>query len=741
MRSASEELYGFEGYTLDLTRGCLRSASGEIELRPKSFELLRYLIENAGRLISKDELVSAVWPNVIVGDDSLAQCVSDLRHALNDADRRIIKTVPRRGYLFAAPVTAPPRSAAVGQTFAGFSDRADQEYFAEGARAPGSGLSSQLNHTTAIRRLTAILAADVVGYSRLIGVDEGGTLQALKAIRAELFDPAIAAHNGRIVKTTGDGLLVEFSSVVDALRCATLLQERMAAHNEGLPADKRIEFRIGIHQGDVVVEDGDLFGDGVNVAVRLEGLAEPGGICVSARIQEDAAGKLDLIFEDLGERQLKNISRPVRIYRVLASGAESPKVANDTERPSWKPALSLPDKPSLAVLPFENMTGDPDQDYFVDGTVEEIITAISRIPWLFVIARNSTFTYKRRAIDVRKVARELGVRYLLEGSVRKAGPRVRITGQLIDTTTTAHIWADRFDGTMDDIFALQDQAASNVVSAIEPRLRLSEIERAARKHTNNLDAYDLYLRGLAQFHRYSEEGMRAAVSLLGQALAEDPSYAPAAAMFGLCRSLQRGLSWESLSDAEIAEAVRLTRQALEGYKDDPDTLWMAGDAISILAHDHATAAEAVDRALQLNANSAGAWMARGWVACCQNQPPTAIEALEHAMRLSPLDPLGFFYKGGLALAHLAAGHYQEAAEWSERCAREYPRYRTALRIRIVSCAHLGWIEEARSGIVRLLKLDPRSTIARFIAGVTGYYPPELVTLFVQGYRKAGLPEN
>ena len=263
-----------------------------------------------------------------------------------------------------------------------------------------------------------------------------------------------------------------------------------------------------------------------------------------------------------------------------------PILAAYTGQPWPKSSLPLPDKPSLAVLPFENMTGDPDQDYFVDGTAEEITTAISRVPWLFVIARNSSFTYKGRAADVRQVARELGVRYLLEGSVRKAGDRVRISGQLIDTTTAAHIWADRLDGSLQDIFGLQDQVASSVVGAIEPRLRLSEIERATHKHIQDLNVYDLYLRALAQFHKYSEEGMRAASALLGQALANDPPYAPAAALFGLCRGLQRGLGWASLSDPEIAEALRLTRQALEGGKDDPDTLWMAADAISILAHDH-----------------------------------------------------------------------------------------------------------------------------------------------------------
>ena len=350
---------------------------------------------------------------------------------------------------------------------------------------------------TATRRLAAILAADVAGYSRLIGVDEGGTLQALKAIRAELIDPMIASHNGRLVKTTGDGLLVEFSSVVDALRCATEVQAGMVGRNATVAADKRIEFRIGINMGDVVVEDGDIFGDGVNVAARLEALAEPGGICVSARVQEDAAGKLDLTFDDLGEQALKNIARPVRAYRI-ATGAVSAS-AQET------PTLPLPDKPSIAVLPFQNMSGDPEQEYFADGMVEEIITALSRIRWLFVIARNSSFTYKGQAIDVKKVGRELGVRYVLEGSVRKGGNQVRITAQLIEAETGAHLWAERFDGPLENVFEIQDRVAIAVAGVIEPALQAAEIRRSSSRPTDDLTAYDLYLRAL----HYSQSADRA----------------------------------------------------------------------------------------------------------------------------------------------------------------------------------------------------------------------------------------
>jgi adenylate cyclase len=307
------------------------------------------------------------------------------------------------------------------------------------------------------RRLAAILAADVAGYSRLIGADEEGTLNRLRAIRADVIDPKISEHRGRIVKTTGDGLLVEFASVIDALRCATEWQHGMDVRNAAATSDNRIEFRIGVHQGDVVVENEDIFGDGVNIAARLEGLADPGGICVSARVQEDVAGKLDLTFEDLGEQSLKNIARQIRVYRVRLDGltTRSPVEPGDNS-----PVLALPDKPSIAVLPFANLSGDPEQEYFADGMVEEIITALSRIRWLFVIARNSSFTYKGRAVDVKQVGRELGVRYVLEGSVRKAGGRVRITSQLIDALTGTHLWADRFDGSLEDVFELQDISLS-----------------------------------------------------------------------------------------------------------------------------------------------------------------------------------------------------------------------------------------------------------------------------------------
>ena len=536
------------------------------------------------------------------------------------------------------------------------------------------------------RRLAAILAVDVAGYSRLMGADEEGTHERLKAHFAELVHPKVAEHRGRVVKNTGDGLLSEFPSVVDAVRCALEVQREMIARNAATPAGHRIEFRIGINVGDIIIEASDIFGDGVNIAARLEALAEPGGICLSAAAYEQVRDRLDLAFDDLGEQQVKNIARPVRTYRV-ALGASSRAAL---------PPLSLPDKPSLAVLPFQNMTGDAEQEYFVDGMVEEITTAIARLPWLFVIARNSAFTYKGKPVDVKQVAQELGVRYVLEGSVRKAGNRVRITGQLIDTTTGAHIWADRFDGALDDIFELQDQVASNVAGAIEPKLRQSEIERASRKPTANLTAYDLYLRALAQSYRFTEEGVAEAVVLARQALAIDPSYAPAAALVGWCRVLQRGRGWGALSDEDIAEACLLARQALEAERDDAETIRQAAWTLFVLAGEAAMAAAALDRALALNPNAAHAWMTRGAIHAWRNQPEAAIEAIERARRLSPFDPYTFFYAGNIAIAHLAARRFEQAIEWADRALHDQPRMVSAMRVNVVANAHLGRLDAARA---------------------------------------------
>src|SRR5579862_2580174 len=414
------------------------------------------------------------------------------------------------------------------------------------------------------RRLAAILAADVAGYSRLIGEDEEGTLDRLRVIRAELIDPKIAEHRGRNVKTTGDGLLVEFASVVDALRCASEWQQAMAERTACVTPAQRLQFRIGINVGDIVVEDGDIFGDGVNVAARLEALAEPGGICVSARVQEDVTGRLDLAFEDLGEQALKNIARAVRVYRV---GPTSPHPYPPPQSPGQArgeegrvgadapPALALPDKPSIAVLPFQNMSGDPEQEYFADGMVEEIITALSRIRWLFVIARNSSFTYKSQAVDVKQIGRELGVRYVVEGSVRKGVNRVRIAAQLIEAESGAHLWADHFDASLEDVLDLQDQVAISVAGVIEPALRAAEVRRAVERPRPDPTAYDLYLRALRATDSWEKQDHMEALDRLSHVIEQDAAYGPALALSALYNMVLYGNAWTDDPEATRQIAI------------------------------------------------------------------------------------------------------------------------------------------------------------------------------------------
>ena len=541
------------------------------------------------------------------------------------------------------------------------------------------------------RRLAAILAADLVGYSRLIGADEGGTLQAFKHIQAELFEPTIAAHNGRLVKTTGDGFLVEFSSVVDALRCATEVQVQMAQRNATVTTDKRIDFRIGINVGDVVVEDGDIFGDGVNVAVRLEGLAKTGGICVSARVQEDAVGKLDLSFEDMGEQQLKNIARLVRVYRVTTDGKAEIRL---------QPApLPLHDKPSVAVLPFTNMSGDPEQEYFADGMVEEIITALSRIRWLFVIARDSAFTYKDQIVDARQVGRDLGVRYILEGSVRKADGRVRITAQLIAAANGAHLWADRFDGSLEDVFELQDRVATSVAGVIEPALQAAEIARSAARPTSDLNAYDLYLRAFPILFSASQK-IPEALRLLGEAIERDPHYGPALAWAAFChyRLCLDGRSNDP--EADCRKGVDLARRALQVASDDAETLANGALALAYFGEDIGAMMALVDRALVLNPSFARGWHISGTLRLWAGQPDLAIEHIEASLRLSPRARVGMSFSL-LGAAYLVSRRFEEAVPKLLLAIQEDPNYPPPYRSLAACYAQMGRLDEARQVVTRL----------------------------------------
>src|SRR6516225_4360662 len=474
------------------------------------------------------------------------------------------------------------------------------------------------------RRLAAILAADVAGYSRLMGNDEEGTLAALKACRRELIDPKLAERRGRIVKTTGDGALVEFASAVDAARCAIEIQRAMAERNTAVPEDRRIEFRIGINVGDVIIDEGDIYGDGVNIAARIEPLAEPGAICLSDNAYAQIKSKLPIDAADLGEQQLKNIAQPVRVYRVRADGGGAAR-----------PTLSLPERPSVAVLPFQNMSGDPEQDYFADGMVDDIITGLSRIKWLFVIARNSTFTYKGRAVDVKQVGRELGVRYVLEGSVRKSGDRVRIVGQLIDTATGAHVWAERYDRKSDDIFALQDEITLSVVGAIEPKLRLAEIERVKRKRSDSLDAYDLVLHAQPDVYSRIPERVTKALLLLERALTLDPSYALAYAYAAECHHtlfLRGGMHEENRT-----ASIRHAEAAMAHGPDDASALAFAGFVIGMDKHDRAAAFAAFEAALAVSPSSALTYILGSVIFAWAGEAERAIEWAERGLRLSPFD--------------------------------------------------------------------------------------------------------
>jgi adenylate cyclase len=583
------------------------------------------------------------------------------------------------------------------------------------------------------RRLAAILAADVVGSCRLIGIDEEGTLAQLKALRKTLFDPKIAQHHGRIVKNTGDGALVEFASVVDAVRCADDVQRGVAEQNSGVPQDKRIEFRIGIHLGDIIIADGDIFGDGVNIAVRLEGIAEPGGICISDDAHRQVRGKVESALEDMGTQTLKNIAEPMRAWRVRLGPSSSPATKTPTE---IEQPLALPDKPSIAVLPFQNISGDPEQEYFADGIVEEIITALSRFKLLFVIARNSSFTFKGRAVDIKEVGLRLGVRYVLEGSVRKASGKVRITGQLIDAITGAHLWADRFERDLTDVFALQDEVTIAVVSAIEPKMLQAEIAMATRRRPENLTAYDYFLRALPQYYLATREGLAEAIRLAHRALELDPRFGSAAALAGDCHVNNVILGYANDPQFDRKEAVRLARLALSIDDGDPDTLSSAAVISAYMVGDSEAEIEMADRAVALNPNSWRTWNCRGYVYRVAGLPEEAIRSFERAVRMSPVDPLLYMTFLGTGVALIELGRFDEAIVVLKKALRQNPSYVPACRCLASAFAHLGRDAEAHDAAARAIEIDPAFTISAFIARGAG----KNVKLLFEGLRKAGLPE-
>ncbi|UPK30589.1 adenylate/guanylate cyclase domain-containing protein [Bradyrhizobium sp. 195] len=575
-----------------------------------------------------------------------------------------------------------------------------------------------------------------------MGADEEGTLARLKAVRKAVVDPTIAAHRGRIVKTTGDGMLVEFASAVDAVRGAIEVQRSMAAHSAPFPQGQRIEVRIGIHVGDIIIDENDIFGDGVNIAARLESIAEPGGVCISDDAYRQVRGKVEVSCDDLGPQTLKNIAEPMRAWRLRID-----KKADVL--PSTKPlveadqALSLPDKPSIAVLPFQNMSGDAEQEYFADGLVEDIITALSRFGSLFVIARNSSFTYKGGAVDIKQVGRELGARYVLEGSVRKAGARLRITGQLIDVANGAHVWADRFDGALDDIFDLQDKITLQVVGAIAPELDRSEMERASRKSTGNLDAITEYYRGLPRVHfPISHEKNDAAIGHFNNSMTLDPTFAPAFGGAAACIAWRRAFKWPRDDAQDNAQLLQLAQRVKELGTDDAFALYVIGFALFFCCADYDAGIEMVDRAIQSNPNLAGAYSSRGFLRVWDGQGDAAIADFEQAMRLSPRDPFTFNTMIGLAFGYCNAGRYEKAAAWADKSIRAFPPdYLSGWLVAVFCYVSAGRVEDARKLVAECVRLSSqwrRSTINEW--EWNGVRQAELRKKMVEAFIEAGLPE-
>jgi len=579
------------------------------------------------------------------------------------------------------------------------------------------------------RKLVAAMYADMVGYSRLIGLDDAGTLYRLRTLRKDLIDPAIEEHGGRIVQTGGDSLLIVFDSIDGAVRCAVKVQQQVPIMDGDQPSNRAIRFRMGINIGDAIPDGTDLHGDAVNVAARLQAECPPGAICVTRPIRDHVQDRLSLAFEELGALNLKNIARPVDAFLLTPAALTTTVVRGRDE------ALPLPDRPSIAVLPFANLSGDPEQEYFVDGVVEDIITGLSRIKWLFVIARNSSFAYKGKSPDIRQVGRELGVRYVLEGSLRKLGPRVRITAQLIDASSTAHVWAERYDRAIDDIFELQDEITLNVVGAIEPSLRQAEIERAKRKRPDSLDAYDLYLRAMPLAATAMPEDADKALQLLERAVALDPEYAVAHALIAWCheqRYLRGGLHAETRAAASLH-----ARAAIAAGIDDAPALAMAGFTIGVVEHDYETAIDAIDRSLALSPSSALALGFSSILRAWTGDDATSIRHAQTGIRLSPYDPLIYVPYLGLTYAYYFTGRFDEALTAAGRASQANPRFSVPCVFQTAALASLGRLTEAAASARRLLELEPSFRIGQISSMSSN---KERLATLAGALRRAGLPE-
>jgi TolB-like protein/class 3 adenylate cyclase len=590
------------------------------------------------------------------------------------------------------------------------------------------------------RKLIAVVYADMVGYSRLIGLDDVGTVERLRSLRASVIDPAIDEHGGRVVQTGGDSLLIVFDSIDGAVRCAVQVQQRGPFYGDDQGLDRAIRFRIGINIGDAIADGTDLHGDVVNVAVRLEALCPPGGICVTRAVRDHVHGQLDVAFDGLGTLNLKNISRPVEAFLARLDDYESELTADKAAA-----AVLRPDRPSIAVLPFQNMSGDPEQEYFADGIVEEIITALSRISAFLVIARNSSFAYKGKSPDVRQVGRELGVGYVLEGSVRQAGKRLRIVGQLVDATTGAHLWADRFEGDAADIFALQDRVTVSVAAAIEPKIRKAEIERALRKPTESLQAYDLVLRGRWIYQGSRRDRYEEAARFYRRAIGLDPNYAVAYALLARALWLPIAFIWTEPSEGEHIECVDFARTAIRLGQAEPETLGLAAHIIALPGGELVEGIAVIDLALAQNPNSVDGLAASGMLRAFLGDTVTAFRHLKEAERLSPAGVRVVNKAFGLCLASFVDGDYAMAADWAAQDLRERSINVEALRYRTAALALLGRLDEAGQTVNRLLAANPAITISRCrrhneITMKNPFKRVGVVEAYYEGLRRAGLPE-
>ena len=578
------------------------------------------------------------------------------------------------------------------------------------------------------RRLAAILAADIAGYSRLMGLDEAATVRDLKGHQAVIL-PLVGRHGGRIIDTAGDGILAEFPSVIGATECAVEIQTVMAARNEDVPEHRRMLFRIGINLGDVIHDETRIYGDGINVAARLEGLAEPAGVLVSRAVHDQVRDRLDLAFEDLGERELKNIARPVRIYRVRTPAAS--KAA-----PALGDALPIPDKPSIAVLPFPNMSGDPEQGYFADGIAEDIITGLSRLRWLFVIARNSSFTYKGRNVDIRQVGRELGVRYVLEGSVRKGGNRVRITGQLIEAETGNHLWAERYDRALDDVFAIQDEITESVIGCIQPELYAAEHDRLKRKPPQSLDAWESFVRGMFLYSQHSDTSTKDALNMLDRAVELDRSYAQAHGLRAVCLAWRAFQGWEN-RDAAFTEAAEGADRAVTC---DPQEPWayLAHGFVAVAKRRNSEAVGAFGRAIDASPNFAYAHGLLGCAHAMGGRPDQAVECIDRGVRLSPRDTFGDEYQLYYAFAHFQAGRYAEAAAAAHLAIQQRPGHPVLYIMAAASYGLAGETDKAKRAITQLTDLVPNISAADLEENFL-YCQREDRSRLAMGLRAGGLP--